>query len=99
MKYRITPIILALGALLMWFASSAHAATCGEFKNILIQLATKYQEIPVAGAVSNEPKVVLFVSPTATWSIFVVYPNGVACMNASGQNWETFKFETPGEKS
>lgn len=99
MKTVIVLIILACAALLMWFAVPAQAASCGPFDIVLRQWAAKYKEIPVAGDFKGTVKIILFMSPEATWTIFYVRPDGLACFQASGNDWESFKPEKPGVKS
>ena len=84
------------------FTAPANAQSygmCGQFESVLKQWASRYKEIPVAGDVKGPIKFILFISPQATWTVFYVRPDGLACMGPQGNNWETFKPEIPGEKS
>jgi hypothetical protein len=72
-------------------AANAAGGSCAKFDKILTSMALRFSEVPVAGDVHAAPHVLLFMSPAATWTIFTVNAEGVACAQASGTRWESFK--------
>jgi len=69
---------------------------CAAREVVVSRLAEKYSEtrqnIGLAG-----PGVVMetYASPTGTWTIVMNFPNGVACLIASGQAYENLEESLP----
>lgn len=92
MKY--LPFLLLLGTLMGTITFPAHAqAVCGEREEVLTKLFRSYSEKPSAIGMSNNGGIVeILTSPQGeTWTIIVTMPNGVSCVIAAGENWETYK--------
>lgn len=81
-------------------AGGATAATCDRRPAVLRQLEGKYAEKPVAIGVANNGGVVevLTTKDGATWTIVITLPNGMTCLVAAGEDWESIpnvKFGPP----
>lgn len=88
-------IWLAAGVLLLLLVAEPargqeSAVQCAPRERALSWLAEKYAERSVSVGVAASGMVVeILVSPDgSTWSILLVSPAGIACMVASGTNWE-----------
>jgi len=83
--------------------AAAQQPLCTERSEVVNQLASQYTEAPVAMGIANNGGVVeILVAPGgASWTIILTMPNGVTCMIAAGENWETLPTlsKTAGRKS
>lgn len=89
-----TRIILALLASVVAapaFASQ-HTPTCDKRPAVMSQLENKYSEKPVAIGVANNGGIVevLTTKEGNTWTIVITLPNGMTCLVAAGEDWESF---------
>lgn len=101
MKTLIVLIILALGAVLMWFAIPAHAAFgCGNFDLFAQSLAKKYNEAPTGIGIAADGNLiyVIFTSPAGTWTAIGKAADGSACIVAAGRDWQNIKYKAPETK-
>ena len=83
---------ILLIAALFWLMSSPSMAAghCGPWEAYVETLAKAYREMPLAQGIAFNGKVLtIFAAEDGSWSITVTYTNGITCMIASGQNWET----------
>lgn len=65
-------------------------SVCGERSKFLKQLSRVHSEGPVAmGLVSNGSILEVLASTSGSWTILVTRPDGVSCVVAVGQDWET----------
>ncbi|MEM1352452.1 MAG: hypothetical protein AAGF27_08900 [Pseudomonadota bacterium] len=98
--------ILHLGALtaasalyLVWsgFASAQTSRNCAPRDTVVEKLAEGYGETRQSmGLGANNSVVEVFASSeTGTWTITVTTPNGVTCLVASGQSYETLAEALP----
>lgn len=64
---------------------------CTDRSEVLGHLATKYSEAPVAMGLANNGGVIeVLASGTGnSWTIIITMPNGVSCMLAAGESWES----------
>lgn len=63
---------------------------CDTRANILNHLSGQYKEVPVAmGLTSSGAVIEVLTSPSGTWTFLVTYPNGLTCLFASGEAWES----------
>lgn len=70
---------------------------CGPRVAYLKQLAAEHGEVPVAaGLVSNGGLLEVLTSPSGSWTILVTQPNGMACLVAAGESWQSEKPAVPG---
>ena len=93
-----TGTLLALGA----FASPAAAQTmmpgvrmpCHDANEIAKQLSRKYDEAPVAfGLQTNGNLLQVYASEQkGTWTVVSTTPQGLSCIVAAGQRWETLPY-------
>ena len=84
---RILLIAVLLGLMSSPSAASGH---CAPWEAYVETLAKAYREVPLAQGVTFNGKVLaIFAAENGSWSIVVTDANGVTCMIASGQNWET----------
>ena len=81
-------------------ALSQHMGACSSKDTFIKHLKTRFNEEPVAtGLVVSGKLLVMFASPDgATWTALSIDPSGVACMVASGKNWEFVSMPLPGQK-
>lgn len=76
-------------------AQSAQAQTqqpaCTARADVISHLSKKYSESPVSIGLANNGGVIeILSSKTGTsWTIIITMPNGMACMIAAGENWES----------
>jgi hypothetical protein len=66
-------------------------SNCETREAVLDFLSSQYSEAPVAMGVSRDGGVVevLTSGPGATFTIIVTMPNGLTCMVAAGDGWES----------
>ena len=64
---------------------------CTDRSEVLGHLATKYSEAPVAMGLANNGGVIEVLSSGkgTSWTIIITMPNGVSCMLAAGESWES----------
>ena len=81
------PILLGVGI----SGASAQQPACTKRSDIISHLAQKYSETPAAIGLANNGGVLeVLVAPKGkSWTIIITMPNGIACMVAAGENWET----------
>jgi hypothetical protein len=80
----------------------AHAQSNCEIRNSLIAKLDKgFGEQPVAiGLASTGNLVEVLISADGMWTILITHPNGLACIAATGEHWQTLpKVEPAGETS
>lgn len=84
-------IALGFAALTLSACNPAHAATCAARQQVIDRLATSYGEtVQSLGLGANNGIVEVYASQeTGTWTITVTLPNGMTCLVASGQAYET----------
>lgn len=72
-------------------ANAAGQPACTERTKVLDQLGKKYKEVPVALGLANNGGVIELFSAKegATWTIIITMPNGMSCMMAAGEDWQT----------
>ncbi|AVW92075.1 hypothetical protein [Celeribacter baekdonensis] len=89
--------LLSLAALIGAFGCFTFPApataqnSCGQRDQVLERLGTQYGESRQSiGLAPNNGVVELFASTeTGTWTLLMTHPNGVSCLIASGQAFET----------
>lgn len=76
----------------------AHAAQCGERAVMVITLHDQFGETPRAmGIHDNGALVEMFASDAGTWTLIASGPDGMACVVATGGNFETIRVAPLGE--
>lgn len=78
-------IIVALGV-----PALAQQNPCTQRQQVLRQLASQYEEAPVAMGLANNGGVIEVLSSgdRSTWTIIITMPDGITCMIAAGESWE-----------
>lgn len=65
---------------------------CAEHASAVNQLLSKYGEVRQSiGLAHNNSLVEVFASEEGTWSILVTSPNGISCLVASGDSYESIR--------
>ena len=78
----------------------ASAAPCGSHDAVAKALTTKYKEARrIMGVVNAKAVMEIFMSPQGTWTVVVTDTNGVACIIATGQDWQEVPIEVAGLES
>lgn len=63
---------------------------CGEREHLVSHLGRAYAEAPAnVGLAATGNIVEVLTSDAGTWTILVTQPNGLTCVVAAGENWET----------
>ena len=88
--------VLIIGAALAALTSPAAQAMelpCASRAKAISELSSGYDEIPVAAGLTEQGQMVeVFTSArTSTWTILVTLPNGMSCVLAMGEGWESLK--------
>ncbi len=65
-------------------------AVCGDRAEIIARLESAYQEKASAiGLAGNGGVVELYTSDKGSWTLLLTQTNGVSCLIAAGDSWET----------
>ena len=82
---------VALALLLAVRAPASAAPICVTHKNVVEQLANGFSEVPIAIALTRDGNVIEVFSggDRATWTIVMTRPDGMSCLVASGDAWES----------
>ena len=83
---------MLLGLLVLPLSLPATAQNvCTARAELLGHLDSKYSEAPVAMGLANNGGVIEVLSSGAgtTWTIVITMPNGVTCLLAAGESWES----------
>ena len=68
----------------------AEAAQCGRADQIVSYLSKKYKEqVKGMGVVGSKGFMQLFVAESGTWTVLLTSPEGISCIVAAGDNFET----------
>jgi hypothetical protein len=91
--------IVVLTSLIFAWAAQAQTTACNLRSVILGMLDTKYKEAPIGMGNGNGYLLEVFVSETGSFTIVSSYPNGMACLLASGNDWKELEKPKPGKKA
>jgi hypothetical protein len=84
--------MLALAALGLLAGSAQAQQVCATRADLVKMLGEKYKEQPSGqGLVGDRAMLEVYVSDNGTFTIVSSYPNGVACIIAAGNSWETME--------
>ena len=92
MKLRTTAVIgaLVVGSFLFLSSKALAQAVCGAHAKVKDNLRETYAEAPVSVGVTTSGAVIeVFASPQGTWTLVLTQPNGLSCLIAAGQDWES----------
>lgn len=89
--YRLALVISTVFLLLWGQTASAQQPACTERTDVLNHLSSEYSEAPVAMGIANNGGVIEILSSKTgkSWTIILTMPNGMTCMIAAGENWES----------
>lgn len=102
MRAFLIAIIFGL-VVLMWLAGMlarpAHAQQqCAPLPEFLALLAANYQEAPrVSALAGGDALLIITAGDSGTWTALMVQASGMACMVASGVNFEVQDAPPPGD--
>ena len=83
-------LLILLACLLSW--SAVAQESCAPYDQVAAKLAAEFHETRVQQGIVGEGRALLaiFASPNGeTWTAVMVRPDGLACMAAAGQDWQT----------
>lgn len=91
-----------IAAFLAVFSCPASAQSwCGDRAKIVDELVHVFSERQVGVGIVNKGVIVEFLVSEGgkTWTIIATASNGVSCIIAAGENWQSTPLETPGTDS
>lgn len=88
---KLSSALIVATALLAPLVAQAQGQNCGNRELVVERLTNKYGESRQSIGMAPQGRVVeVYAShETGTWTITVTMPNGVTCLVASGQSFET----------
>ncbi len=91
MKLKLTMLVAVVSLALPLAAQAQSPQNCGNRENVVERLNSKYGESRQSIGMAPKGRVVeVFAShETGTWTITVTMPNGMTCLVASGQSFES----------
>lgn len=94
-------MLLAAGLLLPMQAWGQATGTCAPHDAQLESLERRYSEYVIGRAtVYNGNRLEVLASPRGeTWSILIVFPDGVSCLVSAGEDWRNVTPPIPGQDS
>src|SRR5688572_11040528 len=77
-------------ALFLIFPTIAEAQVpCAARDEIVSQITQRFKETPEANGITPDGMLLeVFVSEARSWTILLTTPQGIACIAATGENWE-----------
>ena len=83
-------ISLVALALSVRAAPAGAGHVCAKYEAIAADLRQVYDERPIASGISRAGKAYmeLWASESGTWTILVVFPNGLSCVTNSGRDFD-----------
>ena len=89
--------VLAVVTLFSCAGVASAAVPCGSHDALAKSLNTKFKEARrVMGVVNAKAVMEIFMSPQGTWTVLVTDTTGIACVIASGQDWQEVPVEMTG---
>lgn len=86
-----------LGLCLVGEASAQTPIPCGDYREIVRQLAEKHGERAAGRGLSASGNVVeLLRAEDGGWTLLMVLPNGRACLMSMGEAWQAVETAAPG---
>lgn len=83
-------VLLSSMAMVSVAAPAWAQALCGDRDEIVSRLESGYEESASAlGIVGSGGVVELYTSDEGSWTLLMTQPNGVTCLLAAGESWET----------
>lgn len=70
----------------------AEGVACGDRDKLLARLGKDYSEQPVATGVAKDgSRFEILASATGSFTVLLTRPNGLTCLVAEGQNWQSIQ--------
>lgn len=77
--------------LFLSFPASAQTV-CGIHDAVAKKLNDGFNEQPTSGGLSNNGGMLeVYTSPDGSWTIVLTRPDGLSCLMATGEHWETYE--------
>ncbi len=95
-------VVLTILASAALSGGPVHAqSNCDTRTSLIAKLDKSFGEQPIAiGLASTGSVLEVLISSDGTWTILVTNPDGLACIAAAGEHWQTLnKLKLPGETS
>jgi len=91
---------LFVGAMSVAPSPAAAQPVCAKHAEVVKQLGGQHAESQAAWGLAANGGVVAIYSTEggATWTMVITMPNGITCMMASGEAWESIPASLPGSK-
>ncbi len=90
MMRKLLSIAMFLGAAAFIAQDASAQSVCGERAKFVNQLSKNHQEAPTSIGVTNSGQMIeVLTSSNGSWTILVTSPNGVSCIVAAGEAWES----------
>ena len=81
--------VVLTAASLFGLAGEAAAMQCANHDSMAKALTGKFKEARHAmGVVNSKTVMEIFMSPQGTWTVLVTDTSGMACIAASGEDWQ-----------
>jgi hypothetical protein len=82
------------------FSPALAQQACGERTKFTLKLEQSFAELPVAMGLTDKGAVLeVFASKKGSWTFLITMPDGMTCVVASGESWQSFKAVRPGQIS
>ena len=92
-------LAVALAASVVSHAAAA-AMLCIPHETMTQNLRESHAEQPVSMGLDNSGVMIeVFAAPAGNWTIVMTQPNGMSCLMAAGQSWETLPVTNAGARS
>lgn len=90
--------VMLIGSSLIPTAAAAQPV-CGSHGTVSENLEKGYAEAPVSMGVTTSGAIIeVFASEKGTWTLVITQPNGLSCLIAAGQDWESLPTLVSGAK-
>ncbi len=94
-------VLTAVAAATMAPSIAEAKRVCDKRADVLTHLAKKYSEKPTSVGVTANGGIVELLSEKSgkTWTLIVSMPNGISCLLAAGQDWDSHPLRQIGERT
>lgn len=94
--HKMQKMLHTLPVLLLCTGAAQAQTQCGSRQMVLETLTNRYGESRQAiGLAANSTVMEMFASEAGSWTITVTMPDGMVCLLASGENFETLREPLP----
>ena len=88
--FRSITILLGVLFVLYPFSPATAQPTCGDREKFLVKLEESFAERPIAMGLTDKGALLeVFASQHGSWTFLITMPDGMTCVVASGQSWES----------